>query len=299
MRNIMTKIGILSKRYILGVLPVSMIASISCNAANLDVNKGVFTLDCGKYEVTISAECKYTIRSIKYEDYYLCPAVGYNATVIVPQGGKFIGAGHLEGGEEQLERIELIVDGKEISPLAGGKYQGREIILKKTSTLDKLRLVSLLTLTPDCIRENKQFEAVDTQKISLMYIFFYCWNKATQEWYASLPDGEKLSGIFKNDKSYHLKEDIKWAAEYDQLAMKGVVMYYPSVIQGKGIKSAFWDVGGTYHKYYHQLNIPVTLPKDFKSQSMTIILKGFSANPDKWKDEVEKITDELSLLKTY
>ena len=281
------------------IIPVYIFTAISCNAANLDVNKGVFTLSAGKYEVTISAECKYTIRSIKYEDFYLCPSVGYNAAVIIPTGGKFVGAGHLEGGEEVLEKIEFYIDGNMANPETGRMYSGRHFLLKRTSILDKLRLVHCMELSDDGIVEKKMFEATDDQKIDLMYIFFYCWNKTTKQWCAELADGKNVSGEFRDDKSYHLKEDIKWAAEYDQLAMKGVVMYYPSVIQGKGIKSAFWDVGGTYHKYYHQLNIPVTLPKDFKSQSMTIILKGFSANPDKWKDEVEKITDELSLLKTY
>ncbi|MFA7232118.1 MAG: hypothetical protein WC071_12680 [Victivallaceae bacterium] len=268
--------------------------SLKTEAGNLDVNKGTFTLSSGKYEIDISVECKYTIRSIKYEDYYLCPPRGYNATVIVPECGKFIGAGHTEGGEEQIENIDFLVDGRKISPAIGKLYSGQKIVLKKTSTLDKLRLVSILEVTPECIIENKHFECFDTQKISLMYIFFYCWNKSTQEWYASLPDGKKLSGTFRNDKSYHMKEDIKWAAEYDQLSNKGIIMYYPSVIHGKGLKSAFWDVGGIYHKYYHQIDIPGTISQGFKSPSMTIVLKGFSANPDNWKDEVERIAGRLN-----
>ncbi|OGV46007.1 MAG: hypothetical protein A2017_22240 [Lentisphaerae bacterium GWF2_44_16] len=278
-------------------LVFSMMHSLKTEAKNLDVNKGVFTLSSGEYEIDISSECKYTIRSIKYENYYLCPSVGYNATVIIPEGGKFIGAGHTEGGEEQVESIEFSVDGKKISPAPGEKYSGQKIILKKTSTLDKLRLVSVLTLTPECITENKQFEAVEAQKISLMYIFFYCWNKTTTDWYAELADNKKLSGTFKDDRSYHLKKDIKWAAEYDNSSQKGVIMYYPSVIPGKGIKSTFWDVGGIYHKYYHQLDIPLSLPKGFKSPAMTIILKGFSASPDNWKTEVEKNTEDLNSLK--
>lgn len=271
-----------------GILP-----GIVTYGANLNLNKGIFSLKCGEYQVDITSECKYSIRNIRYNGYLIGTPTGYYGTVINTGKGKYIGAGHTEGGEEKLLDIELTVDGKTFKPETGQLYEGDKIILKRVSKLDNLKLTAIITLTSDGIKDQRQFEAEEDQKLSYLYLFMYCFTSKTTDWLAMLPDGKTISGKFKNDKKFLVREDVKWAAQFDDKANTGLLIFYPEVLKGKAHKTTFWDVPKAYHKFYLMLDVPPVIKKGYTSSPMTVLIKGFSGKKSGWHAEVEKIANQL------
>jgi len=255
--------------------------------------KGSFTVQCGKYEILLNMDNKFTMNKLIYEGYEVVP-VGAISMVLAREAGTYIGGPHTEGGEEKIGKVEFYVDDKKLEPENKGKYDVKSFVMKKTSLLDNLRLESTFILNQDGIIEQRQFEALDDQNVALLYLFCYCFNCSTKEWMASLADGKTVAGVFADNKAFLIREDAKYLAEYDPASQKGMIVFFPEVIPGKGHKSTFWDVGSVYHKYYLMMDVPSVIKKGFKSKLMTIMLKGFSAVAQDWKPTVEKNIEKMS-----
>jgi hypothetical protein len=253
------------------------------------MQKGYITLTSGKYTINISATFNYTMRSFKYNGVELIKPSGFCGTVIATKPGKFIGAGHKEGGAERLEAVQLSIDGNTAEIKNGQGYTGNRIILKKVSFLDNLKQVVTLTLTPEGLTESKSFEAIENQDLHLVYAFLLCWSTDTKDWIATLADGKTTEGTFTGSNKFLLEKDIKWTAVYAPGSETGVVMYFPKVIPGKGRKSTYWDVKNAYHKYYLMMNVPGQIKKGFASKDNTIIIKAFNAKQDGWKKKAASI----------
>ena len=71
---------------------------------------------------------------------------------------------------------------------------------------------------------------------------------------------------------------VEGEIEYDAAAKKGVLLYYPEIIPGKGRKSAIWEVPYAYMKYYMITDIPDFVPENWESPVYTVILRGFETN---------------------
>jgi len=260
-----------------------------------------FDLKSGPYELKISEKYKYTVRQIKYEGAVLGTQSGFYGTVMAHGSGKYVGAGHGEGGFEKVLKVELIADGKQITPVAGKTYSGKKFLLRKISMFDKLRFQSEITLSADGIVERKRFVATAKQPIHLMYIYLLCWNKSTDGWLAEGVDGKKYSGEFgskfKGRSRWHLQKDVKWAANIDSKSGKAMLMYYPNPIVGQGRRSSFWEVKKAYNKYYLMLKTPKIYPAGYESPVYTLILKGFAANKSDFLKNAETTVKKASKIK--
>ena len=260
-----------------------------------------FDLKSGPYELRISQTYKYTVRQIKYENTILGTQTGFCGTVMAHKKGKFVGAGHSEGGTEKVLKVELIIDGYRISPVIGRTYKGGKILLRKTSILDKLRFQSEITLSPEAIVERKYFTATAKQSIYLIYIYLLCWNKSTDAWIAKGVNGEnylgKFNGDFKGKSRLHLRNDIKWVANIDYQSGKSMLMYYPTPIKGKEKKSFFWEVPKLYNKYYLMLKTPSVYPAGYVSPIYTLILKAFNTNQSSFPKDAEEAAQKASKIK--
>ncbi len=260
-----------------------------------------FDLKSGSYELKISEKYKYTVRQIKYEGAELGTQSGFYGTVLAHGRGKYVGAGHGEGGFEKIIKVALFVDGKQITPVAGKTYSGKKLMLRKISMFDKLRFQSEITLSPEGIIERKRFVATAKQPIHLLYIYALCWNKSTDGWLAEGVDGKKYSGEFgiefKGSNRWHLQQDVKWAANLDSKSGKGMVMYYPQPIVGQGRKSSFWEVKKAYNKYYLMLKTPKLYPAGYESPVYTLILKGFASDKSEFLKNAEITVKKASKIK--
>lgn len=238
-----------------------------------------YTLSVGDYKIKMTEPGKHSIRSIDYKGYLLCPASGWNGSVLTPAtGGTYIGAGHSEGGTELIKELSVKVDGKDEQPAANAVFTGENIVIEKVSQLDKLLVRVRLTFTKDGIVEQKKFVATDTQNVFNFYIFQYCWDKMFSHWFAITSNGQELSGEFTHEKvEWHLNSDIKWLAEYNAITQKGVFCFFPKVIPGQSRKSTIWEVPKSYNKYYLFLKLPKVLPSGYASEEFAMLIRGFEA----------------------
>ncbi len=251
-----------------------------------------FTVKSGKYQVDISGKYAYTVRGIVYDGVQAVTPSGFNNTVMAYSKGKYTGAGHTEGGKEEVLSFEVTVDGKPVTPANKAVISGKKVVLNKVSMLDKLKVFTELVVTPEEICENKHYEATDEQPVHLMYVYLYCWNKASSGWIAKTEDGKMEEGLFdgKFDSKtrWHLGNNVKWAAVLFKPQKKGILMYFPELIKGKTRKSSFWEVKGAYNKYYLMLNTPRSYEKGYKSPEYKMIIKGFGITSDKINTDIEK-----------
>ena len=82
-----------------------------CAAAALSA--GTMTLESGNYKFAFSSgKNLWTMTGIQFKGRPLAHRTGYYGNVFSPASGKYIGAGHTEGGLEKLISVNVNVDGK-------------------------------------------------------------------------------------------------------------------------------------------------------------------------------------------
>ncbi len=250
---------------------------------------------------SVNPSLRYTIRILEFNNCRLGTPTGFYGTVMAPQSGKYIGSGHTEGGCEQVIKISFTADGKEINPAPGSTVEAAKITMRKLSQLDNLLFQIEITVSGDGIVEQKKFTALKDQPIKLLYIFQACWSPATTNWLAETAAGKTLSGDFdgkfEGNSRWHLQEEVKWAANYNAVAGKGLVMYFPEAIKGKERKAAFWEIKKAYNKFYLMLDTPATYSAGYKSPDYTLIIKGYNASTENWKTVVADTVKAASELK--
>lgn len=264
-----------------------------------------YFMESGDYRVRISAKFKHTIRQIIWKKFEIARPTGYYGAILAPAPGKFIGAGHKEGGVEKVLSVKVVCDGKNIEPAARLVLKGKKITVDKISRFADLLFNIRLELTPEGLIETKRFVALADQKVHLFYAHIYCFNKSFTDYYALSDTGKVISGKFslpklnklpkdrKNlKKAWHVRSDVRYASEYDAAAKKGVLLYYPQVIKGKLHKSTFWEVPYAYMKYYMVTDVPARIPANWESPAYTVAVRCFEADsvesmPQAVKENVE------------
>ncbi|MCM8768951.1 MAG: hypothetical protein NC911_04645 [Candidatus Omnitrophica bacterium] len=257
---------------------------------------GSFILQSSPYRIEISGkQAAYTMRSVVFEKTRLGVNTGFYGTIFCPAPGKFIGAGHSEGGKEEVKRLTLKVDGQVIPPEAGRTFSGQSVTFQKISRLADLELTELTELSPEKIVITRSYCALRNQPAYSLYVFQFCWSSETKEWLAELADGQIIEGAFRDDDGWRLNEDVRWTAVYLPAEQTGILTYYPQVIPGQQRKSCYWDKKNIYHKYYLMMKVPPLLSQGAVLGPFTAILKGFTASPDTWKKEGLHLAESLKL----
>lgn len=256
-----------------------------------------FALKSGSYTVEISGKHKFCIYRIKYKDFVIGENTGFYGSILATDKCKFIGAGHSEGGEEKVEFLTVLADGSPAELSKDVVVSADKIEFRKISMQDNLRVYTAMTVTPDSVRIDRQFEAIDAQKIYSFYIFQYCWTPESSEWIAGRPDGNILSGEFRSDDSWHLRneQELLWYSLYAPDAKTGILGYFAGYFPGQG-SYMLWDKK-IYHKFYFSAALPKIVEKGYKSPQYSMLLKGFNAEPDNWKAEAGKLA--ASFLKEF
>ena len=114
---------------------------------------GDYTLVSGDYRICISPKYKHTIRSIEWKGYMIGTATGYYGAIVIPAPGKYIGAGHTEGGVEDVKSVIAVCDGRKVDPKAEKVIRGERITVEKISGFDNLLFRVRLELTPEGLIE--------------------------------------------------------------------------------------------------------------------------------------------------
>ena len=262
------------------------------------------TLVSGDYKIVfdIGEKAKCSIVQIFYKDVEIGTRTGWYGTVFCPASGKYIGAGHTEGGSEAPLEKKLIIDGKE-QPLQEGTFQGNDILLHKTTTLANLKLEASWKLSPEGLYIEKQFTATADQPAHMLYLFQKCWSNKSTDWMLFKMNGGIAEGEFQTPPQKPGNDKVTWPlrAETSGFCMTQFfanekvahLSYFPDFSNVSGA-NYLWNVKG-YHKQYLQIILPKVIEAGYKSQTYKMLIRGFSANDkNDWKAKATALKDELA-----
>ncbi len=259
-----------------------------------------YDLVSGDYRVTVTEKVKHTIRKIAWKGYTLATPTGYYGAIVMPAPGKYIGAGHKEGGTENVLSVTVTCDGKTVVPEAKMEIKGECITVEKISRFDRCLFRIRLVLTPEGLIETKRFIAEADQNFHLFYAHIYCFDKEMTDYFALKADGKTVRGRFEKKQKYdwHVNSEVKYVAEYNAGQKKGAMLYYPEIIPGTARKATIWEVLNGYNKCYMMAKVPKKVSAGWKSPTFTVILRGFEAeNADGMPAAVEKEADAAAKIR--
>lgn len=244
---------------------------------------GLLTLKTADYAIVISADQAWTIYSFSYRGHPIGKSTGFYGTVLVPEGGNFIGTGHTEGGREIVHNLTLRVDGEDHPIQMGETVTGEVIELVKESTIHNFRARTVVTVTDDEVIEHQDLIATEKMNLKLMYLFMHCWVNSTTSWIAETPDGEIIEGEFQSDGGFAIQRDTCWVAEYEPEMGIAILGYTPRVAHGPGSGTRLWD-HSRYHKHYTRL-IGASSEEIAAGRTMsyTMIVTGVADEDGSWK----------------
>ncbi len=254
-------------------------------------------LNSGKYKVAFSQKEFFSSAQYFYDGAEIGMRTGFYGTILATAPNMFVGSGHKEGGVEKLLSVKVICDGKEVKAIPA-TYSGDKIIFEKISLLNNLKVFVRVTLTPQEIRIDKNFEALATQKIYSLYIFQFCWTHKSDKWIIGRPDETIATGNFKSNEGWFLRgkePELLWYALYDTKQNVGVLGYFSEYFPKQG-SYMLWD-RPVYHKFYFNANLPKVVSKGYKSKNYSMVLKGFKSTPKDWQKTIE--SEAKKLLKRF
>ena len=237
-----------------------------------------YTLISGDYKILISARYKHTIRSVEWRGYQIGTPSGFYGTVVIPGPGKYIGAGHTEGGIEDVKSISVICDGEKADPETATVIQGKKIVVEKISQYDNALFRIRLELTPEGLIETKRFVTQADQNFHLFYAHIFCFDKATTDYLAKTESDKLVTGKFTGERvAWHVNSNVKYVVQYNAPKKSAVMLYYPTVIEGAVRKACIWEVPKAYNKYYMMTKVPKVAPAGWQSPVYTVILRCFES----------------------
>ena len=273
---------------------VSLLAVFSM----LSVFSADLILESGNYRVVFSDKPElYSITHIWYQNAELGTRSGFYGNILAPENGKYIGAGHTEGGVEKLLECKLSVDGKDVEP--GGKtVKGGKLIFSKKSRLDHVLMHVIYTLTEDGLKIDKRFETLAEQPVYSLYLYQFCWNSCSTDYFFRRRNGTSATGKFQSNRKMCIygEPEAYCFAQYFPTFNLGVMNYLCGFGAYRG-KNLLWDCPN-YHKYYFWLDLPEKLPAGYQSDGITMIVRAFDASSrETWLQKAGSLAD--SLLKQY
>ena len=257
------------------------------------------TLESGNYKFAFSSgENLWTMTGIWFKGKQVAYRTGYYGNVFSPANGKYIGAGHTEGGSEKLISVSVNVDGKDFTPAKDAVFSGKKVVFTRISMLDKLKMNAVYTLTADGLEIKKNFEATDLQKVHQMYLFQLCWGSDSSHFKVIRPDNTVRNGKFNSNEKFPVYGENN-ALAFSQFFPKqqvGVINAFGNFGAATG-KNLLWDRRG-YHKYYFWMDLPAVLNKNWKSPDVKLVIRAFDAADEKtWHSAAEQTVKEI--LKDY
>jgi len=233
----------------------------------------------------------WTISRIEHRGQVITGRTGFYGTVFSPEGGKWIGTGHNEGGTEKVESAVLTVDGKVCALTDKAVYRGARAELRKHSKMGPLKLEATYIVMDDRVIEEHRYEATAEVKIGTLYGFMHPFVPTTTEWMAEKADGTMIEDKFDNQGGHKVEADVRWTAIHDPVTKRIALVWYPVPLIGQGPKTFYWDKT-VYHKLYNQLYSHSTVAKGVKFEAKVIVTCAESETAE-WKAKARALADEL------
>ncbi len=255
---------------------------------------GDLTLESGDYRVVFSEKPElYSIVGIFYRGSELGTRTGFYSNVLAPSSGKYIGAGHTEGGVEKLLECALTSDGKK-AEVGSRTVRGEKLVFTKTSMLDNVKMSVTYTLTARELKIDKQFEMLAEQKVHSLYLFQFCWNSRSTDYFFERRNGENVTGKFLSDGKMRIEGESRayCFAQYFPDFKLGVMNWLCNYGAYSG-KNLLWD-RPNYHKYYFWVDMPPVVPAGYKSPVVSMVVRAFEApSREAWEREAAALAAAL------
>ena len=273
--------------------------------AAMAASKVDMSLVSGDYRVVfdIGPTAKGSIVQIFYKDVELGTRSGWYGSVFCPASGKYIGAGHTEGGQEMVLEKSMTVDGQTVE-MKEGTFQGKQIVIHKISNLANLKLDSSWVLTPEGLDIGKQVSSTAEQPAHQLYLFQKCWSPKTDSYLFYRVDGTSGGGDFQpppaNPKD--APRQVSWPVYGEREAFcfsqflaenqMAVLTFRTHVSEVTGI-NMLWNVP-RYHKQYFWMDLPKVVPAGYQSPKVSFFIRAFeAADKNEWTAKATAIKDEL------
>ena len=278
-----------------GLLPCLVLLLTGLAAAAPGEKPGppdVVTVEIGDLRVEFAGDRAWTIRRIVHRSEVITDVAGFYGTVFSPQGGRWIGTGHNEGGVEKIESVTLTVDGQACALQDRAHYRGQRAELRKRSRMGSFALEATYAVTGEAVLERHRYETVEPVKVGILYAFMHPFVPQTREWLAATPDGRRLAGAFDSSGGFRLKEDVRWTAVFDPTRRRATLVWYPTPLVGQGLKTAYWDKT-VYHKLYNQVLAQAELAAGTRFET-ELVLRCVEAAAEDWQKRMETLADETA-----
>ena len=262
---------------------------------------GDVELIAGDYKVVIGEEpAKWSIVQIFYQGKEIGTRTGHYSNVLCPGRGKYIGAGHTEGGLEKPLSHKLSVDGRPVKVTAG-QHTGKELVFSRESMLDKLKVTVSITLTPDGLKLSKKFTATAEQPVHQFYLFQFCFTNKSSDYLLERRNGSWGQGKFSSNRKFPVYGE-KQAFAVCQYVPKfglGHIVFMTEFGKVSGL-NMLWDQT-RYHKYYFWIDLPKVLPAGYVSPEVTMVVRAFPVKdaaewPQAAKSAIAKLKAQYPLL---
>lgn len=214
---------------------------------------GKMTVQTEHLQAVFEASSAWTLDEIWYDGFQVAGPTGHYGTVLIPQGGEWIGTGHTEGGREVVHELKMTVDGESRPLEVGASIEGERFELVKRSTIHTLDATHTITVLGDEIVERAQLRATEPQSLKLLYLFMHCIEPTTTRWVAELPSGEITEDTFESDGDMELSRNARWVAEWFPEQRLSVLLYLRRLPTEETSAILLWD-HERYHKFYVQHN---------------------------------------------
>lgn len=275
------------KKILLGF--AAFIGAFAATAGSGDVE-----LVAGDYRVVIGKDPeKWSIAQIFYQDKEIGARTGYYSNVLCPGRGKYIGAGHTEGGLEKPLWQKLSVDGSSVK-VNPGRYTGKELVFSRESMLDKLKVTVTITLTPQELKLAKKFTATADQPVHQFYLFQFCFTNKSTNYLLERRDGSWGQGKFLSNKKFPVYGEKQAFAicQYIPEFGLGHVVFMTEFGKVSGL-NMLWDQT-RYHKYYYWIDLPKVLPAGYVSPEVTMVVRAFPVkDAAQWPQAAKSAAAEL------
>jgi hypothetical protein len=249
------------------------------------------TVETRDLTIEFAGDRAWTISRILHQGKMITDRTGFYGTVFSPEGGKWIGTGHNDGGIEKVESAVLTVDGNECPLVDKAVYRGKRAELRKHSMMGPIRLEATYTVTDDLVLERHRYEFTEDVKVGTLYAFMHPFLPATTEWIAESADGSPMEGVFESKSGHALTSDVKWTAVYDPSAQRVSLAWYPVALRGQALKTFYWDKT-VYHKLYNQIFSHADVAKGTKIE-VNVIVTCAEADPASWKEKARSLAADL------
>ena len=248
------------------------------------------------FRIGVAPGWAWTPDSIDYRGRTLASPSGFYGMALDIGNDRPVGAGHDEGGREEVLDVRIEADGEPIDLQddfpGGGEIKGDEIVFTKQSNVVGLNVRSILRLRGGVVEAELFGRAERGFSVTKFNAFMFPWLTCATQWLAQTLDGQEIEGIFDND-GHKMNAQIRWCAVYFAEIEVAAISRFSSHDDERAFRHFFNDCP-YYHKQYcwTQHDHRFGVGEEFR---YTMTLAGVLAALDEWKEKARAVAASLAL----